>query len=50
MGLAPVHLAPGFGLGLAVARRAIETHAGSIHASNREGGGLLIEIRVPLQA
>ncbi len=41
---------PGFGLGLAIARRAVEAHGGHVGASNREGGGLLIEIRVPLPA
>ncbi len=38
----------GFGLGLAIARRAIEGHGGRVAASNRAGGGLRIEIRLPL--
>lgn len=40
----------GFGLGLAIARRAIEAHGGSIQAANREGGGLRVEIAVPVSA
>ena len=39
---------PGFGLGLAIARRAVEAHSGRVRASNREGGGLRIEIELPL--
>ncbi len=38
----------GFGLGLAIARRAITAHGGRIAAANREGGGLVVEIEVPL--
>lgn len=37
----------GFGLGLAIARRAIEAHGGSIAARNRPAGGLEIEIILP---
>jgi two-component system OmpR family sensor kinase len=40
--------AGGFGLGLAIARRAIATHGGSIRARNAEGGGLQVEIELPL--
>jgi two-component system OmpR family sensor kinase len=39
---------PGFGLGLAITRRAIEAHGGRVRALNREGGGLVIEMRLPL--
>lgn len=39
--------AQGYGLGLAIARRAIETHGGSISAANREGGGLVVTIELP---
>jgi two-component system OmpR family sensor kinase len=38
----------GYGLGLAIARRAIETHGGSIRAHNADGGGLSVEIELPL--
>jgi signal transduction histidine kinase len=38
----------GHGLGLAIARRVVQTHGGSIRASNREGGGLRVEIVLPL--
>jgi len=40
--------AAGFGLGLAIARRAIEAHGGSIRALNRQGGGLRVEIVLPV--
>jgi two-component system OmpR family sensor kinase len=38
---------PGHGLGLAIARRVVEAHGGSIRASNRATGGLAVEIRLP---
>jgi len=38
----------GVGLGLAITDRAVRLHGGSVHASNRPGGGLMIEIRLPL--
>jgi signal transduction histidine kinase len=38
----------GHGLGLAIAQRVIDAHAGSIAASNREGGGLCVAITLPL--
>jgi len=40
----------GYGLGLAIAKRAIEVHGGSIQASNRPQGGLAIHIRFPIPA
>ncbi len=39
----------GYGLGLAIARRSVETHGGSIRARNRPGGGLMVEIVLPLR-
>jgi signal transduction histidine kinase len=38
----------GSGLGLAIAKRAIERQGGRITARNADGGGLEVEIRVPL--
>ncbi len=40
----------GTGLGLAIAHRVIEAHGGSIHASDRPGGGTLFRIALPLAA
>ncbi|HSB74446.1 MAG TPA: ATP-binding protein, partial [Terriglobales bacterium] len=37
----------GAGLGLAIAERAVRLHDGAITARNAEGGGLLVEIRLP---
>lgn len=37
----------GYGLGLAIARRAILAHGGEIRASNLPSGGLRIEVRLP---
>jgi two-component system OmpR family sensor kinase len=38
----------GFGLGLAIAQRAIDAHGGTIRADNVPGGGLSVEIELPL--
>lgn len=40
--------AEGHGLGLAIARRSVEAHGGTIEARNRPGGGLLVEVLLPL--
>ncbi|MCF7821730.1 MAG: HAMP domain-containing protein [Mariprofundaceae bacterium] len=37
----------GFGLGLSIAARVIRSHGGSVHAQNREGGGLQVTITLP---
>jgi two-component system sensor histidine kinase CpxA len=39
----------GAGLGLAIAQKVVALHGGSIVARNREGGGLAVEILIPLQ-
>ena len=38
---------PGYGLGLAIARQALEIHKGQIKAYNHEGVGLCIEMEFP---
>ena len=40
----------GVGLGLAITDQAIKLHGGSVRASNLPEGGLLVEIRIPLQS
>ncbi|MCG6948866.1 MAG: HAMP domain-containing protein [Acidobacteria bacterium] len=39
----------GAGLGLAIARRAIEVHGGTVSARNHPDGGLEVSIRLPLE-
>ena len=39
----------GTGLGLSIAARAVRLHHGTIKASNAEDGGLVVEIRLPLE-
>lgn len=39
--------ADGYGLGLAIARRSVEAHGGSIRAENRAEGGLAVTIVLP---
>jgi two-component system OmpR family sensor kinase len=41
--------AEGHGLGLAIAQHVIEAHGGSIKATNRAGGGLCVEIILPVK-
>lgn len=41
---------PGHGLGLAIADRVVRNHGGVITARNRDGGGLCVEIVLPLGA
>lgn len=38
----------GFGLGLAITKRAIELHGGSVEANNRQDKGLCVTIHLPL--
>jgi Signal transduction histidine kinase len=38
---------PGEGLGLAITKRAIEAHGGSIRAHNRPSGGLCMQVKLP---
>lgn len=40
----------GSGLGLTIARRAVEAQGGCISAGNRAGGGLHVEMKLPLNA
>lgn len=39
----------GTGLGLAITERAVSLHQGSVKAANALGGGLLVEIRLPVE-
>lgn len=39
----------GFGLGLAIAQLAVQAHGGAIRAGNAPGGGLRVEIELPLR-
>lgn len=38
----------GAGLGLAIADRIVQTHAGALQLSNREGGGLQVVVEIPV--
>jgi len=40
----------GTGLGLAITERAVRLHGGTVKAANLPGGGLTVEIRLPLHA
>jgi two-component system sensor histidine kinase CpxA len=39
----------GVGLGLAITERAVRLHGGSVRAVNRPEGGLMVEIRLPVE-
>ena len=41
--------ASGAGLGLAICRAIVEAHQGTIEALNREGGGAVLRVRIPLE-
>jgi two-component system sensor histidine kinase TctE len=38
----------GSGLGLAIVKRVVDAHRGELHLADRPGGGLVVEIRLPL--
>jgi len=38
----------GVGLGLSITARAVHLHGGEVEAFNAEGGGLLVELRIPI--
>ena len=40
---------PGTGIGLAIARKAIEAHGGKLTVENRDGGGARFIIRLPVR-
>jgi signal transduction histidine kinase len=40
----------GTGLGLAITERAVRLHGGTVKAENSEGGGLVVELRLPISA
>ncbi|CAN7338703.1 HAMP domain-containing sensor histidine kinase [Aquipseudomonas alcaligenes] len=46
---APGQAAPGHGLGLAIARRAVERHGGTLALANHPGGGFVASIELPLR-
>jgi signal transduction histidine kinase len=39
----------GYGIGLAITARVAALHGGSVTAKNAEGGGLMVEIALPLK-
>lgn len=41
--------ASGHGLGLAIVQRVVRAHGGEIHAGNAKGGGLIVQMHLPLE-
>ncbi len=41
---------PGSGLGLAIVQRVVQEHGGSVQLANRQGGGTLVTVRLPVVA
>jgi signal transduction histidine kinase len=39
----------GYGLGLAIAQKAIRLHGGDVSALNARGGGLLVTVKLPVE-
>jgi len=39
----------GVGLGLAITERTLRLHGGTVRAVNRDEGGLMVEIRLPIK-
>ncbi|RYX83110.1 HAMP domain-containing protein [bacterium] len=44
------HKSGGVGLGLSITERAVRFHGGNVRAENAKGGGLLVELTLPLSA
>ena len=44
----PGQVQQGYGLGLAIAKRAIEQHGGTLSFNNHPGGGFIVSVQLPL--